>query len=753
MRVGKSPRARRRIKNATAVALGILLGLILGVWVIPLPPGLLRPITGTPVLVDLHGRTLESVANAEARAQRPIPLAQMGHWLPAVTIALEDHRFASHFGADPQAAFGALWRNTRGGRIVSGGSTITQQLIKVSSHRTGRSWLAKLYENLAALRLERMWTKNRILEQYLNRSHYGNRQLGPAAAARLYFGKTPQNLTLPEAIYLAGLPQAPTRFNPWTHPDAAKAKYQRSVAQLAAAGFLSAEQMERMQQPPAIQIRQSPPRLAPHFVDEIHKIHPHLRGGQIETTLDLDLQCFVEARLRTHLATLAHRGVRQGAVVILDARDGSVRAMAGSVDYAAADGGQINGAMVSRSCGSTLKPFLYLKAIQERRLTAATLLPDTPDAVRAEYIDYDPVNYDKRFWGPVRVREALANSLNVPAVVTLSRVGARRMFLGFDEYGLRFARSFKEYGAGLILGNAEVRLLDLTAAFTVFSGRGLAVEPRFLASAPPRHRFIASPEAVAIVADILSDNHARRKTFSLTSPLAFEDARIPCKTGTSSGFRDAWTVGVTAEHAIGVWVGNFDGRPMDEIASIAGAAPLWREVVDYLLERGDSSVPEPVESARLIRREICSLTGMLPVTASPGIVNEWFLAGTEPVQDASGYLRLVRGEIRLVLPPEYALWCHSPLNYLNAELDAHAPLRIVSPAPDATFVIDPHLPRPQQALRLIASADPAEKLGWLVDGKPVAFSNDGYFWPLVKGRHNVEVTSSNGRVATQFNVE
>jgi penicillin-binding protein 1C len=747
--LGRSP---RRSKVA-AIALGILLGAILAVWLVPLPPALLRPIKGTSVFVDFRGRELESAANAEARLQRPLPLARMGEWLPAVTIALEDRRFRSHFGADPRAVAGALWRNSRVGRIVSGGSTITQQLIKIASHRTGRTLLAKLYENLAALRLERMWTKDQILEQYLNRSHYGNRLLGPAAAAPAYFDKTPEHLTLPEAIYLAGLPQAPTRFNPWTRPDGASARYRRSVAQLAAAGFLSPEQAERIQQPPAILGRRPPPRLAPHFLDEIHKNQPRLRGGQVETTLDLDLQRFVEARLRTHLGTLASRGVRQGAIVIVDAKDGAVRAMAGSADYASADAGQINGATIFRSCGSTLKPFLYLKAIQERKLTAATLLPDTPDAVRAEYIDYDPINYDKRFWGPVRVREALANSLNVPAVVTLSRVGARRMFLGFDDCGLKFTRSFKEYGAGLILGNAEVRLLDLTAAFTVFSGHGLAVEPRLLASSPTRHRFIASPEAVAIVADILSDNHARRKTFSLTSPLAFENARIPCKTGTSSGFRDAWTVGATTEHAIGVWVGNFDGRPMHEIASIAGAAPLWREIADYLLEHGDTSVAAPVESARLTQREVCSLTGMLPVAASPGVVKEWFLAGTEPVQDASEYLRSVRGEVRLVLPAEYALWCHSPLNYLNAIPDVGAPLRIVSPAPHATFVIDPHLPRPQQSLRLIASADPAEKLDWTVDGKPVAFTNNGYYWPLVEGPHVVEVAGATGRVAANFNVE
>jgi penicillin-binding protein 1C len=730
--------------------------LVTAVCLVPLPTDLLRPVEGTLKLVDCHARLLAAIASPQARAQTPVPLDEMGQWLPAVTIALEDHRFSSHHGIDLQAAVAALCRNVEARRIVSGGSTITQQVIKLASGRSHRSWRAKLYENLAAIRLESCWSKEKILEEYLNRNHYANRQVGPAAAARAYFGKSPKNLTLPEAIYLAGLPQAPSRFNPWRHPTAAAAKYRHSITRLAEMGFLTLDQAARFeQQCPAIVPSRTEERLAPHFVDAVLKSHPNLGGGTIATTLDLDVQKFIEQQLAIHLSRLASRQVNHGAVVVIDSRTGDVRAMVGSRNYGAPGDGQIDGATIFRSCGSTLKPFLYLRAISDRLITAATILPDTPDAVRAEYIDYDPLNYDKRFLGPVRVREALANSLNVPAVVTLSRVGARKAFLAFQDCGLKFARPFTEYGAGLILGNAEVRLLDLTAAFTLFSGTGLIVEPKFLVATPTRHRYVAPPEAVAIVADILSDNEARRKTFGPFSPLAFEDQRIPCKTGTSSGFRDAWAIGVTAEHAVGVWVGNFDGRPMEEIASVTGAAPLWHEIIEYLLQRGDTSVPPPVQTERLTRRAVCQLTGLLPVPASPGVKNEWFLAGTEPHEDASRYWSqsCVRGVPQLLLPLEYTLWCRSTQNYLHADVAEEAPLRIVTPAQNATFLLDPDLPASQQAIRLLASSGSDETLTWTVDGQPVPSCNGAYFWPLAVGQHSLEVVTSNGRAHAEFTVK
>ena len=715
---------------------------------IPLPSELLRPSSGTTTLIDQEGHEIAELPSLEARAQARVPLSEMGR-LPAVTVALEDARFYRHHGIDSHALVGAILRNIRSGRVISGGSTITEQLIKMTANRFRRSWSAKLYESIAALHVEMIWSKDRILEEYLNRSHYGNRLIGPTAAARSYFNKNPQNLTIAEAIYLAGIPQAPTRFNPWRHRTAAALRYERCIAQL------------KRRSPPLDVSDVAPPvappvavkSVAPHFVDVVRRKYRRL-SGTIASTIDIRLQSLAESELECQLGKLASRGASQGAIVILDNTDGSVRAMVGSRDYSAPPDGQINGATIYRSSGSTLKPFLYLKAIDERAITAATLLPDTPDAVRNSYPDYDPTNYDKSFLGPVRVREALGNSLNVPAVVTLSKLGARKAFIGLQDCGIKFARRFSDYGAGLILGNADIRLLDLAAAFTVFSGGGLSVEPRFLEAEPARHRFVASSEAIAIVADILSDNDARRHTFGPFSPLAFEHGLIPCKTGTSSGFRDAWTVGTTAQHTVAVWMGNFDGKPMDEVAAIAGPAPVWRAITDYLLSHGDTAVPATTASNRLKVREICSLTGLLPAAASPGKMREWFLSGTEPARTATDYLRLVDGRTQIVLPPEYAGWCASAQNAFGAVADGADALKIVSPRANAKFKIDTTLPASQQALPLTARAPTADPVRWTVDNRTVEPQpNNGYFWPLVAGRHRVEAFSSHGYAQASFDVE
>ena len=250
------------------------------------------------------------------------------------TIALEDHRFYTHSGVDLHASSAAFLSNVRRGRLVSGGSTITQQLIKLASGRTGRSWRAKIYENLAAVRLERRWSKDRILQEYLNCSHYGNRLFGPAAAAQAYFHKKPANLTLPEVIYLAGLPQAPSRFNPWRHPEAAAARHRRSLARLAALSFLPPARLARGAEAPQVVAFEPPPRLAPHFVDAVRKTTARLRDGIVATTVDLDLQQFAEKTLAVHLARLATRQVNEAAIVILDTRTGAICAMVGSHDYA-----------------------------------------------------------------------------------------------------------------------------------------------------------------------------------------------------------------------------------------------------------------------------------------------------------------------------------------------------------------------------------------------------------------------------------
>ena len=389
---------------------------------------------------------------------------------------------------DGAALLAATARDLRAGRVVSGASTITEQLVKLAAGRPGgRTLLAKAREAVAAWKLERRAGKSDILERYLNALSYGNRLVGPQAAARAYFNKDAAALTPGEAIYLAGLPQGPTRLNPWRHPAAAEFRFGRSVRRLAALGALTPDEARRLADAPPHPGRFLPARRAAHFVDLLGARQrrgelPNPSGGVLRTTLDPDLQRLAETLTRRHLDDLRQEGDEspQAAVVVVESATGAVRALVGSGGYDDPEMGQVNGAVRPRSAGSTLKPFLYLDAFDRRLLTAASILPDTAEAVRATFADYDPQNYQAgRHLGPVRVRLALGSSLNVPAVVALGRfVGARQAFYEFGRWGFHFPAGLDDYGAGFILGNAEIRLLDLAAAYAGLARGGLASRVR-----------------------------------------------------------------------------------------------------------------------------------------------------------------------------------------------------------------------------------------------------------------------------------
>jgi penicillin-binding protein 1C len=598
--------------------------------------------------------------------------------------------------------------------------------------------------------LERRWSKQRILSEYLNRSSYGNRRLGPEAAARAYFGKPARDLTLSEAIFLAGLPQAPTRFNPWRHPEEANRKYTRSLGRLADLGVITRDQQSLLAEPPKI-LRFDPPRFAPHFVDAVVAQNPGLRGT-VRTTLDLDLQATVERLAHSHLSALNRHDITQAAVVVVENATGAIRAMVGSENYATS---QINGATLPRSCGSTLKPFVYLEAIDKRLFTAASLLPDTPDAIRDEYADYDPQNYSHRYFGPVRLREALGCSLNVPAVFVLSQLGARPTFYQLQKWGFNFPQGLDDYGAGFVLGNAETRLVDLAAAYAGLARGGTAMRAKFLASEHRPLTRIASSEATAIITDILWDNDARQKSFGLRSPLAFEK-RVAAKTGTSSGFRDTWTVGFDKEHTVGVWAGNFDGRPMRDTFAVRAATPLWAAIMQELLRR-DHPLDPPGEdekfatanpsSGGLVRWEICKTTGLLPSRFSAATTNEFFLAGTEPRHDSADYFA---NDGKLILPDAYARWCASRDNTIGAHV--RSDFRITSPLPNAHYQIDAVLPRSQQMVELTAAC--GGDVEWFVNGARVTPARDGrFFWQLAAGEWNVRAISRGKIVEEKIAVE
>ena len=711
-------RLRRIILSAGLVFAAAL------VWagLTPIPPALDQALSGTLNLQDFRGRDLAQIPTADARVQMPVSLSDMGEYLPRITVALEDKRFQSHSGIDIRAVCAALWHDLQSRRIVSGASTITEQLIKISSASPRpRSLLSKLSEAAAAWKLERRWGKSQILAAYLNRVSYGNRRLGPEAAARAYFGKSAAHLTLAESVYLAGIPQAPSRFNPWRHPAAAAARYHRDLTLLAAAGVITPAQRDLLFAPPVVQ-HCEPPRLAPHFVDAVARA------------------------VRTHLASLNRADVTQAALVIVENSTGSVRALVGSSDYARV---QLDGALRPRSCGSTLKPFIYLAAIDRRIVTASSLLPDTPDAIRDAYSDYDPQDFTRRCLGPVRVREALACSLNVPAVVTLSRLGARPAFFALQQWGFHFGRDFDDYGAGFILGNAEIRLVDLAAAYAGLARGGLALPARLLASRTFPVTRMASPEATAIIIDILCDNDARRRAFGTASPLAVKDAsgrplRVAAKTGTSSGFRDAWTVGFDKEHTVAVWAGNFDGHPLGGLLAIRASAPLWAATMDILL-RNDHPLPPPPST--LVRREVCALTGLLPCPASSARIPELFLRGTEPRENASAFFSAAG---TLLLPPGYAAWCASADNTIDAQVRPEP--RILTPAPGAHYRIDPVLSRAQQMLELTTTVP--GNVQWSANGHPIPPQPDGRtFWKLEPGSWQIRAQSPTADLSEPITVD
>lgn len=741
-------------------ALGAL-ALVAADWFLPLPPEILAPAPLTARLLDRHGKPLAEFGTTGARSQQPLDITEMGPFLPAVTVALEDRRFFAHSGVD----WAALARSVRDNlaRPGSGGgaSTITQQLVKLSRGRGGLPVLDKLAEALHARKLERLWPKRRILAAYLNRLDYGNRLIGPAAAAEAYFGKSPAALTLAEAVYLAGLPRSPTRLNPWRRPEAAQAEFRRSVSRLirlcGAGEPLPDGTAAGLRLEPGALAGLEPPVVRPwhaaggageqarFFAAEAARRAPP-GSGEARTTLDAETQQAVFALAAAHLKSLNRPGVSAVAVVVVSNSSAKVRAQV-SLDL---ESPEIDCSRLRRSPGSALKPFVYLTALDRRLITAATLLPDTREAVRAIYPDYAPQNYSNRFLGPVRAREALANSLNVPAVVVLERVGAREMFHQFEGWGVAFGRGFDAVGAGFVLGNCEVSPLDLASAYAAVARGGVAFPLRWLESEAAPGRRMASEAACALLADILSDNTARAREFGPRSALALP-VRVAAKTGTSSGFRDAWAAGFTRDHTVVVWAGNSAGKPLGELPAIRAAAPLWRAVVEFLLARGSRPLPPP-EEAGLEAAEVCALTGLRVSEKSPGAVREYFLPGTKPEDSSAEMIAIDEGRAVPLLGPEYAAWCASPDNAIGARVKPGAGVTIISPEEKAVLALDREIPRAQQRIELRADGAEAGQARWFVNGREIPAENGRYFWALEPGGHTARLEAGGVVLERRFTV-
>ncbi len=747
----------------------VVVAVLAWAWLAPLPaPEDGLAVAGWVVLAS-DGTVLQRDAAAGLRI--PVPLDRIAPAMREATIAAEDARFRSHPGIDPLAIARAAvsYRSS-----PSGASTITQQLARAAYLEQGSPRLVrKARESVLALQLERHRSKDEILALYLNTVYYGRGAYGVEAAARVYFGTSAQNLDVAQAAFLAGLPQLPSAYEPAADMDAAKARQGYVLRRMRETGRLTRAESASALAEPIVLASGVPAPLAPHFVqfarEELARLRPDLAGTDglvIETTIDAALQSEVERSIDRQLAKLTDKNARNAAVVVLDPHSGALLAMAGSAGFGDASiDGQVNVAVQPRQPGSALKPFLYAAAF-ERGYTPASSLLDVPSTFTSASGPYSPMNYDRQFHGVVTLRTALASSFNVPAVRTLDAIGMDAFLEVAHRFGLRTLTDTEVYGPAVVLGGGEVRLLDLTAAYGALANSGSLVAPfavvrvRDGSGATLYERPAPAPTRVLdeanawLLADILSDSAARIPGFGEVTPLDLP-FHAAVKTGTTTGFRDNWTLGFTANRVAGVWVGNTDGSPMESVSGVDGAGPIWRDVMAATAER---TSPRWIDlPAGLVRVTVCAPTGQLPGENCPSPQAEWFRAGTEPRATERYYLRAADGALAIAPPLEAVGWARDAGLRVSAPESAPAGVHIVQPAPGAVLYLAPELT--DQAALLRAAAPDGESIELRVDGALVAHEAGAAIaarWPLAPGTHTVEAAvTANGitsRTTSTFEV-
>ncbi len=811
------------VRKAMAVAIGAMVVFVLGTVLFLWRPTLfvaipsidsadMRRQAPSSLILDRRGRLLYEIIDPHAGAYRPVPLDEIPPALRQAVIATEDATFYDNPGVNVRSILRAAWLNLRSGQIVSGGSTITQQLARnllmTPDERVERTMGRKLREALLAYSLTRTLSKDEILTLYLNETYFGNMAYGVEAAARAYFAKPVAQLSLAESALLAGLPQAPSLYDPLIHPDAARQRQRIVLDLMVRNGDITAKQADLAHGEP-LHFAASPFGIeAPHFCMAVrHELSAILdeealrRGGlRIYTTLDLDMQHAAERHVSHHLGALNRptegrpgHNVRNAAVVVMDPHTGAVRILVGSPDYFdPAIDGAVNAALSPRQTGSAIKPITYAAAF-ERGFTPATMMVDVRTAFTTrEDTPYVPVNYDYRFRGPVLLREALASSYNTIAVKLLHEIGVDALPEMARRLGIT-TMDRDDHGLAIALGSSEVSLIQLTAAYAALANGGARVRPwmvDYIEDATgeviyraPAHtpEPVLAPEVAYLVTHILADDRARIPGFGEGSVL---ELPFPAavKTGTTTDWRDNWTVGYSTEQVVGVWVGNANSEPMRHVSGISGAAPIWNAVMRSIHRQPPKDFARPEGLSKV---EICAASGRLPGPACPHRREELFIAGQQPTERCSMH-RLVAYDAATGLPatehtpperrlmrrvtfwPDEALaWAEQeglplpPQEIVSAEhddppiaaiTDETAPgLRLIRPDPNSRYVLAPDIPVHYQQIEILATASPAlglrEVTLW-IDGSPEhTWEAPPYrtFWTLVPGEHEFRIEGIDAR--------
>jgi penicillin-binding protein 1C len=703
----------------------VLLVMWLGWHAFAVPAAAIEPRSSAVGFTDRAGIPLGVVLSSGSESSVAVPLARVSPFFIKAILAAEDRRFYAHGPIDWLAAARAGFQSLRCLCGAGGASTITMQLAR--AHFELPSGLrGKVMQIWDAARIEAGASKDQILNAYVNRVAMGGNIYGVEAAARTYFGIPASDLDLAQAALLAGLPNDPVGLQPRTHWHRARARMRAVLDAMVSAGYITRGEAQ-MAARESVHVRTAGGTLVA-AQQMLFRLAPQASSGSVRTTIDLPLQLFVQSQAHDVVAALAGRNVTQAAALVIDNRNGEVLAYVGSTDYFDdAYLGKNDGVQMLRQPGSTLKPFLYEYALERRTIRPYTILADVPTSYAIPNGEaYSPEDYSASFAGPVSVRVALADSLNVPAVRVLSAVGvpsflARLQTLGFSD----LQRSPDYYGLGLTLGAGEVTLWDLAHAYMTLARGGSAIPLRTVmgASAPAATQ-VGDRFSWELVADMLADRYARAKSFGVGSVI---DTPFPSlvKTGTSSDYRDTWTVGATPEYTVAVWTGNFSGAPMRRIAGVTGAGPLWNRIMLHLYEHRDPPrFPAP--------------SGYRVVT--------W--AGVREYADA-GDLRAMHAAPRVTASAAYDEW-------RARQDDTVGALRVLFPNDGDVFedklaADDPR--RMQQQIEFRISRPRNARAVWDLNGRRIAAGGgDAYFWPVRTGNWVLTVRSGGAFQAVHFRV-
>jgi 1A family penicillin-binding protein len=630
----------------------------------------------TTEILDRNGNQLWEIFGEGKRTK--ISLSEMPEHLIQATIAVEDDTFYENIGLDAPSLMAALIANLRNpeDRPI-GGSTITQQLVRHVAfdyeERTAVSYDRKIKEIFLAWIMNRSFSKDEILEMYLNEIYYGNLAYGIEAAANTYFGKSAADLSLAEATLLAALPQSPVDLDPLANLDGAKARQWLVLNLMVSEGTISQTEAEEAYQEPLHFAAQEVSLAAPHFAVYVRQQLEQMFGAEVvangglrvTTTLDLDFQRLAEQLARQHVSAIGpEHNLNNAALVALKPGSGEILAMLGSVDYDDENiDGHVNVALSAQQPGSAIKPLTYAAALSpddkgQTDWTAADILWDVEVTYpQANGEAYEPVNYDGRFHGPVRLRPALANSYNIPAILLLQDIGVPQLLEFAREMGITtWQNDSSQYGLSLTLGGAEVTPLDLTTAYATFANGGSGVAPASILRVEKRngellyaHPFDPQPQVLDsrvayLISDILDDDVARVPAMGSDNPLALPFPAA-AKTGTTNDFRDNWTVGYTPGLAVGVWTGNTDNSEMIEVSGLSGAAPLWSDYMqavyadpalqETLMINGLQPVSEFVQPEGLSQKPLCAISSVIiGATECSQSGSEWLLDTPQPVDEA-----------------------------------------------------------------------------------------------------------------------